>query len=200
MREDGRPVLDDAVLAARFETHRSRLLGVAYRLPGSRVEADDAVQEAWLRLHRSDATAVQNLRAWLTTVVARVCLDMLRPRSARRELPLDDGDAPPLPGPGAGAGPESRALLADAVGLAVLVVLDALGPAERVAFVLHDMFALPFEEIAPILGRTQAAARQLTSRTRRRVRDSRRTGSVDLAGRRQVVEAFLSAARRGDLE
>src|SRR6476620_9045727 len=155
-------------LADRFEENRTHLQAVAYRLLGSLTEADDAVQEAWLRLSRADTSEVQNLGGWLTTVVARVCLDMLRSRKARREAPLDE--AVPMRAPsGTGADPEQEALLADSVGLALLVVLEMLEPAERLAFVLHDMFALPFDEIAPIVGRTPAAARQLASRARRRV-------------------------------
>jgi RNA polymerase sigma factor (sigma-70 family) len=174
-----------------FQAHRPYLHAVAYRMLGSAGEADDAVQEAWLRLARADTTGVDNPRAWLTTVVARVCLDLLRARTARREVPLD------VPDLADGPDPEQEAMLADSVGLALLVVLDTLTPAERLAFVLHDMFAVPFDEIAPILGRSTQAAKMLASRARRRVRtaqvpeDSRRR-------RRTVVEAFLAASRNGD--
>jgi RNA polymerase sigma factor (sigma-70 family) len=174
-----------------FQAHRPYLHAVAYRMLGSAGEADDAVQEAWLRLARADTTGVDNPRAWLTTVVARVCLDLLRARTARREVPLD------VPDLADGPDPEQEAMLADSVGLALLVVLDTLTPAERLAFVLHDMFAVPFDEIAPILGRSTQAAKMLASRARRRARtaqvpeDSRRR-------RRTVVEAFLAASRNGD--
>ena len=181
-----------------FEEHRGHLRAVAYRMLGSVGEADDAVQEAWLRFSRADTGGVENLRGWLTTVVARVCLDMLRSRSARREEPLDAGAAA-SPARAAGPDPEREAVLADSVGLALLVVLETLAPDERLAFVLHDMFDLPFDEIAPLVGRTPTAARQLASRARRRVRGtapSRR----GLAGQRTVVEAFLAAARSGDFE
>ena len=186
---------EDDWLAGRFEASRTHLQSVAYRMLGSRAEADDAVQETWLRLSRADTSEVENLRGWLTTVVARVCLDMLRSRKSRREESLDPG----VPEPAAGA--EQEALLADSVGLALLVVLQTLAPAERVAFVLHDMFDLPFEEIAPIVGRTPAAARQLASRARRRVRASpRQPGQVQQYGQLAVVEAFLAAARGGDFQ
>lgn len=185
-------------LAAGFEQARPQLRAVAYRMLGSAAEADDAVQEAWLRLSRSGGGGVQNLTAWLTTTVARVCLDMLRTRKARREEPLPE----PPPGPQAGgpgaAGPEQEALLADSVGLALLVVLDRLGPAERVAFVLHDMFGLPFGDIAAIVGRTPNAARLLASRARRRVRGADPAPGTDLARQRAVAGAFLAAARGGD--
>ena len=183
-------------LAERFEEQRPHLRTVAYRMLGSRSEADDAVQEAWLRLSRTDADRIENLGAWLTTVVARVCLNMLRSRRTRREEPLDP-DAAAVAGEHGGSDPEHEALLADSVGLALLVVLDTLPPAERVAFVLHDMFDLPFEEIAPIVGRTPAATRQLASRARRRVRGAT-AGDADPARRRQIVEAFLAASRGGD--
>jgi len=183
-------------LAERFEEQRPHLRTVAYRMLGSRSEADDAVQEAWLRLSRTDADRIENLGGWLTTVVARVCLNMLRSRRTRREEPLDP-DAAAVAGEHGGSDPEHEALLADSVGLALLVVLDTLPPAERVAFVLHDMFDLPFEEIAPIVGRTPAATRQLASRARRRVRGAT-AGDADPARRRQIVEAFLAASRGGD--
>ena len=183
-------------LAEQFDAHRGHLQQVAYRMLGATGEADDAVQEAWLRLSRADAAGIENLGGWLTTVVARVCLDILRSRKSRREEPLDD-----QPQPAAGhertADPEREAELADSVGLALLVVLEALAPAERVAFVLHDMFDLPFEEIAPIVGRSPTAARQLASRARRRVRGSKT--SSDVASQRRVVDAFLAAARSGDI-
>jgi len=174
-----------------FQDHREHLRAVAYRMLGSASEADDAVQEAWLRLARAETTDVRNLRAWLTTVVARVCLDQLRVRTARREVALD---APTLTG---GPDPEQEALLADSVGVALLVVLDTLTPAERLAFVLHDTFAVPFDEIAAILGRSTQAAKMLASRARRRVRAGQ-APDPDPHRRRAVVEAFLTAARNGD--
>lgn len=182
------------LLAAQFEEQRPRLRGVAYRMLGSLSEADDAVQEAWLRVDSADVSEVQNLPAWLTTVVARVCLNLLRTRERRREdsldaFPLDRGDD--------GADLAEEAQLADSVGLAMLVVLDVLGPAERIAFVLHDMFAVPFEDIAQILDRSPAAVRQLASRARRRVRGGE-AGPADATKRRGVVEAYLAAAREGD--
>jgi RNA polymerase sigma-70 factor (ECF subfamily) len=188
------------VLAAEFEQNRSRLRGVAYRMLGSLTEADDAVQEAWLRLTRSDADAVANLPGWLTTVVARICLDMLRSRKARREEPLEVHLPDPVVTRADGADPESEALLADSVGLALLVVLETLTPAERLAFVLHDMFAVPFDEIAPIVDRTPDAAKQLASRARRRVRGAGTVPDGDPARQREVVNAFLAAARNGDFE
>ena len=184
-------------LAEQFETHRDHLQRVAYRMLGSTGEADDAVQEAWLRLSRSEPAGIENLGGWLTTVVARVCLDTLRARKSRREDPLD-GEPLPAAGHAAGNNPEREAELADNVGLALLVVLQALAPAERVAFVLHDMFDLPFEEIAPIVGRSPAAARQLASRARRRVQGSK-AADADVASHRPVVDAFLAAARSGDM-
>jgi len=191
-------------LAARFEASRPRLRAVAYRMLGSISEADDAVQEAWLHLSRSDPGAVDNLGGWLTTVTARVCLDMLRARRSRREQPLDSVPEPAAVGPGASvdpwASPENEALLADSVGLAMLVVLDTLAPAERVAFVLHDMFDLPFGQIADITGRSPAAARQLASRARRRVKGTAATPGTERARQRKVVEAFLAASRGGDFE
>jgi len=183
-----------------FEAHRPHLQAVATRILGSRAEADDALQEAWLRINRADTSDVNNLGGWLTTVVARVCLDMLRSRKSRREEPLD-ADAPhPIPSREEGNDPEQEALLADSVGLALLVVLETLAPAERVAFVLHDMFDLPFDEIAPIVGRSPAAARQLASRARRRVQVGATDADADLTRRREVVDAFLAASRGGDFD
>src|SRR5262245_45355636 len=186
-------------LAERFEEHRGHLRAVAYRMLGSLSEVDDAVQEAWLRLSRADATGIDNLGGWLTTVVARVCLDMLRSRQSRREEPLAP-DAEPAAIGTRGNGPEHEALLADSVGLALLVVLDRLTPAERLAFVLHDMFAMPFEEIAPIVGRSTEASRQLASRARRRVRGGTTASAPALGRQREVVDAFLAALRGGDFE
>jgi RNA polymerase sigma-70 factor, ECF subfamily len=185
-------------LAEQFEAHRDHLQRVAYRMLGSTGEADDAVQEAWLRLSRAEAAGIDNLGGWLTTVVARVCLDTLRSRKSRREEPLD-GEPQPAAGHERAVDPEREAELADNVGLALLVVLEALAPAERVAFVLHDMFDLPFEEIAPIVGRSPTAARQLASRARRRVHGSAKTSDADVASHRKVVDAFLAAARSGDM-
>jgi RNA polymerase sigma factor (sigma-70 family) len=190
---------DQDWLAERFEANRAHLRGVAYRMLGSVTEADDAVQEAWIRLSRTDASQVDNLRAWLTTVVARVCLNMLRSRQTRREASLGTHLPDPIVSPEEGIDPEQEALLGDSVGLALLVVLDALTPAERVAFVLHDVFAVPFDEIARIVGRTPTAARQLASRARRRVQGAP-VPDVDLAGQWAVVDAFLAAARAGDFE
>jgi RNA polymerase sigma-70 factor (ECF subfamily) len=186
-------------LAGRFEEHRGHLRAVAYRMLGSTSEADDAVQEAWLRLSRADARAIDNLGGWLTTVVGRVCLDMMRSRRSRREEPFTPESAEPVAAGTRGSSPEHEALLADSVGLALLVVLDRLTPAERVAFVLHDMFGVPFEEIAPVVGRTAEAARQLASRARRRVRGG---GEPDpgLVRQREVVDAFMSALRAGDFQ
>jgi RNA polymerase sigma factor (sigma-70 family) len=187
-------------LVERFEADRPRLRGVAYRLLGSRSEAEDAVQEAWLHVARADAGAVDNLGGWLTTIVARVCLDMLRARRARREL-LGGPDPEPIVVPDGGeADPEREALLADSVGLALLVLLETLAPAERLAFVLHDMFAVPFDEIAPIVGRTPAAARQLASRARRRLRGAPPASDAGRERQREVVDAFFAAARDGDFE
>ena len=187
-------------ITEQFETHRAHLRAVAYRVLGSSSEADDAVQEAWLRLSRTDAAAIDNLGGWLTTVVGRVCLDMLRSRRSRREEPFA-ADAPEAAASGtAGSSPEQEAVLADSVGLALLVVLERLAPAERLAFVLHDMFAVPFEEIAPIVGRSVAATRQLASRARRRVRLGSAAPDPGLGRRREVVEAFLAALRAGDFE
>ena len=185
-------------LAEQFEAHRSHLQCVAHRMLGSLGEADDAVQEAWLRLSRSETAGIDNLGGWLTTVVARVCLDVLRSRKARREEPLD-GEPEPASGHATASDPEREAELADNVGLALLVVLEALAPAERVAFVLHDMFDLPFEEIAPIVGRSPTAARQLASRARRRVSGSAKTSDAAVARQRPVVDAFLAAARSSDM-
>src|SRR3954468_21388224 len=190
---------DQDWLAERFEANRSHLRGVAYRMLGSVAEADDAVQEAWIRLSRADTSQVDNLRAWLTTVVGRVCLNMLRSRTTRREASLETHLPEPVLSSEDGIDPEQEALLGDSVGLAMLVVLDSLTPAERVAFVLHDVFAVPFDEIAPIVGRTPAAARQLASRARRRVQGAP-VPDVDLDGQWRVVEAFLAAARDGDFE
>src|SRR5262245_32406630 len=187
-------------LAERFEEQRGRLRAVAYRMLGSLSEADDAVQEAWLRLNRSDADEIENLGAWLTTVVGRVSLNMLRSRSSRREQPLNVHIPEPIVDRADGTDPEHEALLADSVGLALLVVLETLSPAERLAFVLHDIFAVPFDEIAPIVDRSPAAARQLASRARRRVRAENTVPDPDLDAQREVVEAFLAAARDGDFD
>jgi len=186
-------------LAEQFEQHRAHLRAVAYRMLGSASEADDAVQESWIRLGRTDVSDVQNLRGWLTTVVARVCLDMLRTRASRREDPLDTH----LPDPvitRADEDPESRAALADSVGLALLVVLEKLEPAERLALVLHDVFGMTFEEIAPIVDRSAAATRQLASRARRQVRGQAPASDADLRTQRRVVDAFLAAVQKGDFE
>src|SRR3989475_3103336 len=185
-------------LAQEFEMNRSHLQSVAHRMLGSASEADDAVQEAWLRLSRSDASDIDNLRAWLTTVVARVCLDMLRSRKSRREEPLDTGLPEPIASSEAVINPEHEAVLADSVGLALLVVPETLTPAERVAFVLHDMFDLPFDEIAPILRRSPTAARQLASRARRRVQGADAVHDADHTRRREIVGAFLAASRSGN--
>ncbi|MEB3366869.1 sigma-70 family RNA polymerase sigma factor [Saccharopolyspora mangrovi] len=185
---------DSEFLARQFEQHRRRLKAVALRMLGSHAEAEDAVQEAWMRVDRAGADEVANLGGWLTTIVGRVCLDMLRARRSRPEHPAED-----LPERGEGRTPEAEAVMADSVGLALFVVLDALDPAERLAFVLHDMFAVPFDDIAPIVGRSSAATRQLASRARRRVRSSGRP-EPDLVAQREVVDAFLRAAREGDFE
>jgi RNA polymerase sigma factor (sigma-70 family) len=187
-------------LAKRFEEHRRHLLAVAYRMLGSLTEADDAVQEAWLRLSRQDAAAIENLGGWLTTVVARICLNELKARKSRREDPVGVHVPDPIVSHEDGVDPEQEALLADSVGLAVLVVLETLEPAERLAFVLHDVFAVPFDEIAPIVGRSSAAARQLASRARRRVQGAAPVSDVDLAIQREVVDAFIAAAREGDFQ
>ena len=189
-------------LAEQFEQHRAHLRAVAYRMLGSASEAEDAVQESWIRLGRTDVSAVENLRAWLTTVVARVCLDMLRTRTSRREDPLDD-NATHVPDPvitRADENPESDAMVADSVGLALLVVLETLEPAERLAFVLHDVFGMTFEEIAPIVDRSAVAARQLASRARRRVQGGAPSAERDLRQQRHVIDAFMAAARDGDFE
>jgi RNA polymerase sigma factor (sigma-70 family) len=187
-------------LAERFEEHRTHLRAVSYRMLGSLSEADDAVQEAWLRLSRSDTSGVENLGGWLTTVVARVCLNMLRSRKSRREEPFGVHMPDPVVSREDGADPEYEALLADSVGLALLVVLETLSPAERLAFVLHDMFAVPFDEIAPMVGRSPTAARQLASRARRRVRGAAPAPDADIARQREVVDAFFAAARGGDFD
>ncbi|MER6452501.1 MULTISPECIES: sigma-70 family RNA polymerase sigma factor [unclassified Streptomyces] len=193
--DDGDRRADRDFLADRFEGYRGHLRSVAYRMLGSAAEAEDAVQEAWFRLHRSDTREVENLGGWLTTVVGRVCLDMLRSRRTRGEEPLDTW----RPAPSAEPDPAQDAVLADSVGVALLVVLDTLSPAERLAFVLHDLFGVPFEEIGGILGRSPAAARQLASRARRRVRGAD-APETDLARQREVVDAFLAAARDGDFD
>jgi RNA polymerase sigma factor (sigma-70 family) len=187
-------------LVGRFEEHRTYLRAVAYRMLGSVSEADDAVQETWLRLSRSDTSEVENLGGWLTTVLARVCLDMLRSRKSRREESLGARVPEPIAGRADGADPEQEALLSDSVGLALLVVLETLTPAERLAFVLHDMFAVPFDEIAPVVGRSPDAARQLASRARRRVRGADTSYEPDHTRQREVVDAFLAAARDGDFD
>ncbi|MFL6161767.1 MAG: sigma-70 family RNA polymerase sigma factor [Jatrophihabitantaceae bacterium] len=190
-------------LADRFEENRTHLQAVAYRLLGSLTEADDAVQEAWLRLSRSDTSEVENLGGWLTTVVARVSLDMLRSRKSRREEPLDDqlpDKVSTVSGSLEGTDPEYEALLADSVGPALLVILERLAPSERLAFVLHDMFAVPFDEIGPIVGRSPSAARQLASRARRRVQGTSELPDADAGRQRAIVEAFLAASRNGDFE
>lgn len=190
-------------LARQFEGHRSHLRAVAYRMLGASAEADDAVQEAWLRLSRSGGEGIENLGGWLTTVVARVCLDTLRSRQAKREESLDNEQAPaPMAGKirEPGRDPEQEAILADSVSLALLVVLDRLEPAERLAFVMHDMFDVPFDEIAPMLGRTEVATRKLASRARQRVRGVSAVPSADLSQQRETVEAFLAAMRAGDFE
>jgi|SRR6185312_13402772 RNA polymerase sigma-70 factor (ECF subfamily) len=187
-------------LAGQFEDQRPHLRAVAYRMLGSLAEADDAVQDAWLRLSRTDTSEVENLRAWLTTIVARVALNMLRSRRTRREQSLDVHVPDPIVDPADGTDPEHEALLADSVGLALLVVLETLTPAERLAFVLHDMFAVPFEEIAPIVERSPQATRQLASRARRRVRGAAPVPDADLGAQWEVVEAFQAAARKGDFD
>jgi RNA polymerase sigma factor (sigma-70 family) len=187
-------------LTERFEDHRTHLRAVAYRMLGSLTEADDAVQEAWLRLDRSDADEIDNLGAWLTTVVARISLNMLRSRTTRREDPLDLRMPEPIVDRADGTDPEHEALLADSVGLALLVVLETLSPAERLAFVLHDMFAVPFDEIGRIVDRSPEATRQLASRARRRVRAERTEPDADLSAQREIVDAFLAAGRDGDFE
>jgi RNA polymerase sigma-70 factor (ECF subfamily) len=188
---------EQKILAERFEANRSHLRAVAYRMLGSASEAEDAVQEAWLRLARSDSGEIGNLGGWLTTVVARVCLDMLRSRKSKREEPF--GTQVPEPAVSS-TSTEQEAEMAESVGLAVLVVLQTLAPAERIAFVLHDMFDLPFDEIGPIVGRTPAAARQLASRARRRVQGAERPDETELTSKRKIVDAFLAAARGSDLQ
>jgi RNA polymerase sigma-70 factor, ECF subfamily len=187
-------------LAQQFEDHRPHLRAVAYRMLGSLNEADDAVQDAWVRLSRADTSEVDNLGGWLTTIVARVALNMLRARKTRREQPFDVHMPDPIIDSADGTNPEHEALLADSVGLALLVVLETLTPAERLAFVLHDMFAVPFEEIAPIVDRSPEATRQLASRARRRVRGTPTVPDADLNAQWEVVEAFLAAARKGDFD
>jgi RNA polymerase sigma-70 factor (ECF subfamily) len=187
-------------LAERFQEHRPRLRAVAYRMLGSTSEADDAVQEAWVRLGRSDAGGIDNLEAWLVTVVGRVALNMLRSRKTRREEPLGARLPDPIVDRADGIDPEHEALLADSVGLALLVVLETLSPAERLAYVLHDMFSVPFDEIGAILDRSTDAARQLASRGRRRIRGAEATPGADAAAQQEAVEAFLSAARDGDFD
>jgi RNA polymerase sigma-70 factor (ECF subfamily) len=191
---------DDEWLAASFETHRPHLRAVAYRMLGSLAEADDVVQDAWFRLSRSDANHVRNLRAWLTTVVARLCLDALRSRKARREDSMGVHVPEPIVSSPDGIDPEQQTLLADSVGLAMLVVLETLTPAERLAFVLHDVFAVPFDAIAPIVERTPTATRQLASRARRKVQGSAIDSETDLARQRHVVDAFVAASRAGDFQ
>jgi RNA polymerase sigma factor (sigma-70 family) len=186
-------------LAAQFDQHRGHLRAVAYRMLGSAAEADDAVQESWIRLGRSDAGGIENLGGWLTTVVSRVCLDMLRTRTSRREDPLDAHVPDPVIAR-LDAGAESAAILADSLGLALMVVLETLDPAERLAFVLHDVFGMPFDEIAPIVERTPAAARQLASRARRRIQSGRPAPERDLRRQRAVLDAFVAAARDGDFD
>ena len=190
---------EDDWLAERFQEQRAHLRAVAYRMLGSLTEADDAVQDAWVRVSRAETSKVENLGGWLTTIVARVCLNMLRSRNSRREESLEVHLPDPVISPVGELGPEGEALLADSVGLALLVVLDALAPAERLAFVLHDMFELPFEEIAPMVGRSPAAARQLASRARRRVKGAD-IPDPDLSRQRTVVDAFFMAARGGDFD
>ncbi len=192
---------DQENLARRFEEHRGQLRAVAYRMLGSLPEAEDAVQEAWLRLTRADADAIDNLAAWLTTVIGRICLDLLRTRSSRREEPMDETFVPdPVLRPLTRIDPEQEALQADSVGLALLVVLETLEPDERLAFVLHDLFAVPFDDIAPIVERTPPATRQLASRARRRVQGATPSTETDFGRQRQVLDAFLAASRGGDFE
>ena len=187
-------------LAGEFEQQRPRLRGIAYRMLGSVAEAEDAVQETWLRLNRADAGAVDNLGGWLTTVVSRICLDMLRSRKSRREEPEDAMTPGDTARAATAMDPEQEAIMADSVGLALLVVLDALSPAERIAFVLHDLFAIAFDDIASIIQRTPEATRQLASRARRRVRGEPAVSAADLAAQRDIVERFLAALRKGDIE
>ncbi len=199
--QDGVTAMDEIELADSFDRQRTRLRAIAYRILGSLSEADDAVQEAWLRLQRTEAQTIDSLEAWLTTVVARICLNMLRTRRTRGEQPLNSlMPEPIIDDPATGTDPEHEALLADAVGIALQVVLDTLNPAERLAFVLHDMFALPFDEIAAMLDRSPQATRQLASRARRRVRAAAPAPDPDLSRQRAVVEAYFAAAREGDLD
>ncbi|GGQ14819.1 RNA polymerase sigma factor [Streptomyces griseomycini] len=192
---------DEELLAERFEEHRGHLNAVAYRMLGSSAEAEDAVQEAWLRLGRANPGEIDNLGGWLTTVTGRICLDLLRSRTARREQPMDETFVPdPVLRPLSHADPEQEALHADSVGVAMLVVLDRLEPDERLAFVLHDMFAVPFDDIAPVVERNAAATRQLASRARRRVRDATPPSEPDLGRQKEVLDAFMAAARGGDFE
>jgi RNA polymerase sigma factor (sigma-70 family) len=191
-------VQDEEFWAVKFDEHRPRLRAVAYRMLGSFAEAEDAVQEAWLRVSRASGDDVENVAGWLTTIVSRQCLNMLRSRATRREDPLDVRVPDPVVQSGDGVDPAEQGVLADSVGLALLVVLEALDPAERLAFVLHDTFGVPFEEIAPMVGRTPAAARQLASRARRRVRGATPAGQPDRARQREIVDAWLAAARGGD--
>jgi RNA polymerase sigma factor (sigma-70 family) len=188
----------DDWLADRFEEHRPHIRTVAYRMLGSANDAEDAVQEAWIRLSRSDSNAVENLGGWLTTVVARIALDMLRSRTSRREEPVSEVPAEPAHNDTSDTQPEEAVMIADSLGPAMLVILETLSPAERIAFVLHDMFAVPFDEIGPIVGRSPAAARQLASRARHRVQGADPAGAVDRSRARRTVEAFLSASRDGD--
>ncbi|XRQ11836.1 sigma-70 family RNA polymerase sigma factor [Actinomadura welshii] len=190
----------DERLADRFEAHRAHLRTVAYGILGSISEAEDAVQETWVRLSRTDVSTVENLGGWLTTVVARVCLDMLRRRSMRREEPIGLSVPEPIVSSAAGGAPEEEALMADSVGLALMVVLHTLAPAERLAYVLHDIFGVPYQDISPIVGRSPAAARQLASRARRRVQESAPAPDPDLARQRELVDAFFAAAHAGDFE
>ena len=192
-------MIGEEFLAEEFEAHRGHLKSVAYRMLGSLSDADDALQDAWLRVSRADTEDVQNMRAWLTTVVARVCLNMLRSRKTRREESLDTRVPDPVLDPGDESDPEHRVMLADSVGIAMMVVLETLKPSERLAFVLHDMFALPFEEIAPIAGRTPIATRQLASRARHRVQGAP-VPDADVSSQRRVVDAFLAAAREGNFD
>lgn len=187
-------------LAEQFEAERPRLQAVAYRMLGNLAEAEDAVQECWLHLSRSDSDVIKNLGGWLTTVIARICLDMLRSRKARREESLEGSASEPVTSLPGGIDPEHEAVLADSVGLALLVVLDTLSPAERLAFVLHDIFAVPFDEIAKVVERSESATRQLASRARRRIQGESRTQDTNLTYQREVVDAFLSAARAGNFE
>lgn len=192
--------MNDLVLAERFDRERPRLRAIAYRMLGSLTEADDAVQETWLRLQRTRGDEIESLEAWLTTVVARICLNMLRARTTRAEQPLDGFVAEPLVSPAGEEDPEYEALLAEAVGVALQVVLETLGPAERVTFVLHDMFGVPFDEIAVLVGRSPEATRQLASRARRRVQDSAPIPDADIQAQREIVDAFFAATRDGDLD